>query len=81
MTITLIDPKKPQTNGKGLTYLHYHELLHTAYICMDMFDTNVVQHKASRDDPKLAGAAREVSEALGKFYQVAAEAVYQFPTN
>lgn len=58
---------------QGINDGHYHEVLDRAYLCLDMFTRHVWSTDAVSTHPKLQPEATALVEALGRFYQLAAE--------
>ncbi len=46
-----------------------HEVLHTASIIAGLFDNEIFQHEALRDEPDLLAEAERLAEGLAAFYQ------------
>ena len=53
-----------------ITEFHLHEVLHTASIIENMFDTHIVEHVAVSQSSVLKEAAEKASQALHDFYQL-----------
>jgi hypothetical protein len=63
-----------------LNELHYHEVLHMAHCAAENFASNIVDHVAVMQDPKLRKAARDAEAALSMFYSVAGDVRFdKFP--
>lgn len=53
-----------------LDAFHQHEVLHTASIVADMFETHVAEHRYTNSDPELVAAASDLTDRLRAFYQL-----------
>lgn len=47
-----------------------HEVVHTASIMMEMFETHLLEHEAVETTPDVKEAADKVFEELFRFYQL-----------
>lgn len=47
-----------------------HEVVHTASIMMEMFETHLLEHEAVETNPDVKEAADKVFEELFQFYQL-----------
>lgn len=53
-----------------------HEVLHVASIMSDFFDRHLGSHRFVEAHPALRAEAERISEALGDFYQLCGNVVY-----
>jgi len=61
---------------EALTPLHHHEALHTAMICMDLVDGQLLAHSAIEQVPERKVLAEKAHQALFDLYQLIGQEDY-----
>jgi hypothetical protein len=54
-----------------LNAFYFHEVLHTAHIIGEMFNTYICENPAVLQTPQLRSRAKDIARLLGDFYQAA----------